>query len=105
MIFKENLVPLSTKYIEWKNNNFSKVLESTHRTVQQTIQSIKCDQTSISFKNIIRTLCFNSVLSLAIVLLSGFVFGLILPILICVVPQLWKRIHKSVFSCTNLSTT
>ena len=64
---------------------------------RQTIQSIKCEQTSISFSKIVRVLCFNSVFGLSIVVLSGFIFGLLLPILICIVPRLWKRINNIYF--------
>ncbi len=60
MIFKENIIPLTLKYIDTNKNNFSKTIELSVKMLEQTFQSIKCDQTSTSFKNITRTLCFNS---------------------------------------------
>lgn len=32
-------------------------------------------------------------LGLAIVVVSGFLFGLVIPILICIIPQMWRRMH------------
>jgi predicted PurR-regulated permease PerM len=38
---------------------------------------------------------------LSLVLISGLVFGIVLPLLICIIPQLWKRLD----SISNSSTT
>jgi hypothetical protein len=33
-------------------------------------------------------------MSLAIIVVASVLFGLIMPILICIIPQMWRRMHK-----------
>ena len=42
-----------------------------------------------------RCLCFR--FGLAFVVFSSIIFGLILPILVCIIPQVWRRIHGKEF--------
>lgn len=95
-LFKDNFMIL---YRKIKNNhfmfnqNFSDTTSLIDGMIDRLRASIECDKTSLSYREAVNALCTNSILGLGIVVMSGLVFGFIMPILICVIPQIWRRMH------------
>lgn len=66
-LYNTNLIPMSSSYVSNEfliKLNFTRFIEQANRLLTQVSQSIKCDQTSFNFRNVIRTLCFNSMYAL-----------------------------------------
>ncbi|RNA13425.1 tweety -like protein [Brachionus plicatilis] len=103
-LYKDNFINL---YGKIKNNfiynhNFSETAILIEGLIDRIRASINCDQTSLSYREAVNALCTNSILGLAIVVMSGLVFGFVMPILICVIPQIWRRMHtKELFEYHN----
>lgn len=97
-IFKDNFMTYYRKIKERNQNfvnnqSFSSSIDLIDSLIDRIRASIKCDQTSLSYREAVNALCTNSILGLSIVVLSGLVFGFVMPILICVIPQMWRRMH------------
>lgn len=95
-IFTDNLVQMSRPFLseqQLASYNFPESTPIIEKMIDKIRASIRCDQTSVNYRQAVNALCTNSILGLAIVVLAGLIFGFIMPILICVIPQMWRRMH------------
>ena len=76
-----------------KTYKFQETIANIENILDNIRTNLGCDQTSVSYKMAVKSLCNNSLFSLSIIVVSSIMFGLIIPILICIIPQMWRRMH------------
>lgn len=95
-LYNDNLLRLSKNLISedlLKSYNILESIQAIEVDVDNIRSMIKCDQTSLNYRGAVNNLCTDSILGLAIIVLSSILFGLIMPVLICIIPQMWRRMH------------
>ncbi|CAF0748234.1 unnamed protein product [Brachionus calyciflorus] len=108
-LYSDNLIPMSRSLLNEQqigSYNFQESISIIEKLIDKIRSSIRCDQTSHNYRQAVNALCTNSILGLAFVVLAGLVFGFIMPILICVIPQMWRRMHtKDLYDYHTNNTT
>jgi len=107
-IYNDNLIRMAHPILGedvLRSYNFQEAILNIESTLDTIRSLIRCDQTSQSYKSAVKILCFNSIFGLALVVLSSMAFGLILPILICIIPQMWRRMHTKEYYNYNSSSS
>lgn len=100
ILYTDNLVKMSKSILgdeKIRSYNFINGVWETERLVDSLRSMTRCDQTSVEYKATVEILCTHSIFSLAIIVVSGIIFGFIMPILICIIPQMWRRMTNKAY--------
>jgi len=100
VLYTDNLVRMSRSFLGddlIKSYGFTNSVWETERLLDSLRLMTKCDEPSVHYKAAVKVLCTDSIFSLAIIVVSGILFGLIMPILICIIPQMWRRMHNKAY--------
>jgi hypothetical protein len=100
ILYTDNLVKMSKSILSEeriRSYNFVNGVWETERMVDSLRSMTRCDETSIEYKSAVNILCTDSIFSLAVIVISGIIFGFIMPILICIIPQMWRRMTNKAY--------
>jgi hypothetical protein len=99
-IYNDNLLRLSYTLLGeqvLKTYSFQETIAGIENILDNIRSNLGCEYTSASYKLAVTALCHNSLLNLSIIVFSSIIFGLTIPILICIIPQMWRRMHTKDF--------
>lgn len=100
ILYTDNLVKMSRSILgddKIRSYNFINGVWETERLVDSLRGMTRCHETSIQYKGAVDILCTDSIFSLAVIVVSGVAFGFIMPILICIIPQMWRRMTNKAY--------
>jgi len=100
ILYTDNLVKMSKSILgeeKIRSYNFINGVWETERLVDSLRSMTRCEETSIEYRAAVKILCTDSMFSLALIVLSGILFGFIMPILICIIPQMWRRMTNRAY--------
>ncbi len=80
-----------------RSYNFINGVWETERLVDSLRAMTRCEETSAEYRGAVKVLCTDSMFSLAVIVASGILFGFVMPVLICIIPQMWRRMTNRAY--------